>query len=227
MADFDRDGDEDFIAGNFGLNSQLKASGTQPVSLVYKDFDKNGSIDPIMISYIQGKPYPFASRDELLDQIYGMRKKFTNYELYSDAQLATLFSKEELQDAQKLEATTLQTTYFENRGGKFIPHRLPVEAQYAPVYAIEVLDYNQDGHLDFILAGNQTAIRIRMGVIDANYGQLFQGNGKGDFRYVPQNISGLQVTGDVKSIKKMTVKNEDYIFFGVNSIGVKVYKRNK
>ncbi|MBA4053079.1 MAG: RNA-binding protein, partial [Marivirga sp.] len=81
-ADFDHDGDDDLIAGNFGLNSQLKASRLTPLNIVYSDFDKNGSVDPIITTYIQDKVYPFAARDEMLDQMYGLRKKFTNYASY-------------------------------------------------------------------------------------------------------------------------------------------------
>jgi len=76
VCDFDHDGDLDIIAGNFGLNTQLRASPGQPLTLVYKDFDHNGSVDPILNYYVQGKSYPFASRDELLDQMYSMRSKY-------------------------------------------------------------------------------------------------------------------------------------------------------
>ncbi len=226
-ADFDHDGDMDFVAGNFGSNSQLIASPTQPLSLTYKDFDKNGSIDPIMSSFIQGKSYPFASRDELLDQMYGMRKKFTNYESYSDAQLANIFTKDELKDATVHEIATLQTTYFENRNGKFIAHSLPIEAQFAPIYAMEVIDYNKDGNPDFILAGNQRAIRIRLGVIDANYGQLYEGDGKGNFKYIPQQASGFHVDGDVRSMRKITINQKEHILFGVNNNKVEGYQLSK
>src|SRR5690606_32454420 len=45
--DFDNDGDMDYIAGNLGLNSILQASEQEPVSLYAKDFDGNGSMDPL------------------------------------------------------------------------------------------------------------------------------------------------------------------------------------
>ena len=104
---------------------------------------------------------------------------------------------------------------------------MPTEAQYAPVYSIEVLDYNHDGHLDFILAGNQSAIRIRLGSIDANFGQLYEGNGKGNFRYVPQSESGLSFTGDVKSMKWIKTAAGEFLLVGINNLGVVAYKRNE
>lgn len=227
VADFDHDGDEDLIAGNFGLNSQFKASEAEPITLVYNDFDKNGSIDPILVSYVQHKPYPFAGRDEMLDQLFPLRKKFTMYAPYSEATLTDLFTPNEIKGAKKLTATELQTVYFENQGAQFVRHALPQEAQYAPVYSIEVLDYNHDGHSDFILAGNQSAIRIRLGSIDANFGQLYEGDGKGNFKYIPQAESGLSFTGDVKSLKWIKTVAGEYLLAGINNLGIVAYKRNE
>ena len=147
--DFDHDGDDDFVIGNFGLNSQMKVNQNEPLELVYKDFDHNGTIDPIFTSYIDGKAYPMASRDELINQIYSLNKKFTTYASYANAQLSDIFSPDELKDATVLKAETLKTIYLENKGDQFIPHELPIQAQFAPVYAITTLDYNDDGNPRF------------------------------------------------------------------------------
>jgi hypothetical protein len=224
--DFDQDGDDDIIAGNFGLNSQLNASDKEPVSIFYKDFDKNGSIDPIMTVFIEGQEYPFASRDELLDQMYSMRSKYTSYASYSEAKLQDIFSKNDLKDAKVLRATTLETIYLENHNGKFIRHQLPGEAQFTPVYSITPIDYNKDGKMDLLLHGNQSSIRIRMGVIDASFGQLFEGDGKGGFRYISQAESGLTTVGDVKSCSVITINSKTYLLIGVNNVGVETYKLN-
>ncbi|WPP53267.1 VCBS repeat-containing protein [Catalinimonas niigatensis] len=224
LADFDNDGDQDIVAANFGLNSQLKVSQEEPLRMLYKDFDGNGSVDPILTYYIQGKPYPFASRGELLDQIYSMRQKYTSYADYANAQIEDIFSKEDLKDASVLTAETLETMYLENKDGQFVSHPLPQEAQFAPIYAMTTLDYNQDGHMDLILAGNQSAIRIRMGVMDANYGQLFEGDSKGNFTYIPQAKSGLNLKGDVKSLESIKIKDSTYLLVGINNAGLESYK---
>ena len=65
------------VIGNFGLNTQCKVSDQQPAEMYYKDFDENGSVDPVLCFYNQGKSYPFLSRDELVSQVNGMSKKFT------------------------------------------------------------------------------------------------------------------------------------------------------
>ncbi len=224
LTDFDNDGDQDMVVANFGLNSQLKVSPEKPLKMFYKDFDANGSVDPILTYYIQGKAYPFASRGELLDQIYSMRQKYTSYADYAGVQLEDIFSKDELKDAQVLTAETLETIYLENQNGKFVPHQLPKEAQFAPVYAMTTLDYNKDGNPDLVLAGNQSAIRIRMGVMDANYGQVFEGDGQGNFTYISQAKSGLNLKGDVKAMESIKIKDETYLLIGINNAGVEAYK---
>jgi len=227
MADFDGDGDMDFIVGNFGLNSQLKASKHEPLRMTYADFDGNSSIDPILTQYIKGVEYPFASRDELLDQMYGLRSKFTNYESFSEAKLNDIFTKDQLSKASVLTADELRSVYLENKGGSFVVHSLPMQAQFTPIYAISVLDYDQDGNLDFILAGNQNSSRLRIGVMDSNFGQLFKGDGAGGFQFVPQKDSGLNFMGDIKSLQLMNMGNEKMLFVGVNNIGMEAYLWNK
>jgi hypothetical protein len=227
VADFDDDGNMDIIAGNFGTNSQLKCNPVEPLELIYKDFDNNGTIDPILAYFVQGRSYPFASRNEMVNQIGVLRKKFPDYASYSTAIISDIFSQGDLKGAGVLSATELQTVFFRNEGNKFEKHLLPQEAQFAPVYAIETVDYNQDGNLDLILAGNQNAICVRLGVMDANYGQLFEGDGKGNFRYIPQSLSGLSVTGDVRSLKLLSINRKSFLFAGVNNFRIVAYKMNQ
>src|SRR5687767_11512874 len=128
--------------------------------------------------------------------MYSMRAKFTDYSSYSNATLEDIFSPNDLKDAQTLTATTLESVYLENKKNKFEVHKLPTQSQFSPIYALTLIDYNRDGNMDLIVGGNQVATRIRVGVIDANFGQLLEGDGKGNFVYVPQPKSGLSTTGD-------------------------------
>ncbi|HMH33970.1 MAG TPA: hypothetical protein VK543_13115 [Puia sp.] len=97
--DFDGDGDLDLVIGNTGLNTQFKASEKEPLTLYYKDFDNNGSIDPILCYYINGISYPSSSRDDLMDQLPSLKKKFLEYKSYADATIHDIFSAEQLKGA--------------------------------------------------------------------------------------------------------------------------------
>ncbi|HEX2536153.1 MAG TPA: VCBS repeat-containing protein, partial [Chitinophagaceae bacterium] len=75
VQDLDGDGDLDIIGGNWGTNSPIRASQAEPAEMIYGDFDANGSVDPFLCFYIQGTSYPYITRDELLDQLYPLRRK--------------------------------------------------------------------------------------------------------------------------------------------------------
>ncbi|MEO8763828.1 MAG: VCBS repeat-containing protein [Ginsengibacter sp.] len=214
--DADHDGDMDMIAGNWGLNSQIKASEKEPAEMIWKDFDNNGSIDPFLCYYINGRSYPFVSRDELLDEIYPLRRKFTSYKSYADATLEDIFGEEELKEASRLKATHLATTYFENVNGHFIEKALPVQAQFSPVYKIVVHDWNKDGFDDLLLLGNNEYPRLKIGKMDANFGTVLLNDGKGDFHFIPNKEAGLLLAGDVKDAAIIQVKGDPYLLIGIN-----------
>ena len=220
-SDLDNDGDLDFVLGNLGLNCQMKASPAQPLTLTFSDFDKNGSTDPMLCYFIQGISYPASGRDETLEQIVTLRKKFTSYESFSKATLPDMFSENQLATAQNLRIDFTETVMLENTGKDFIVHRLPVEAQFAPIYAISVHDFDGDGKKDLLLAGNNAQFRLRIGKMDANTGMLFSGKGNFKFEYIPQSRSGFHLTGDVKDIK---ILNDKTAVFFINNQPAKVYK---
>ncbi|MCY7349276.1 MAG: VCBS repeat-containing protein [Cytophagaceae bacterium] len=220
VEDLNGDGRPDLIVGNHGLNSQCRASDREPAEMVYKDFDDNGSIDPILCLYIQGKSYPYVSRDELLDQISLMRPRFPDYKSYADATLTEVFTPEELQGANRLSANQLATTYFENVLGKFREKPLPLAAQNSPIHALTVLDYDRDGKKDLLLGGNANRARLRFGKADANYGLLLRGDGRGQFSVVPQDQSGFGLRGDVRSILLMG----NTLLFGLNEQVIRAYR---
>ena len=222
--DFDKDGDLDFIVGNRGLNTQMKVSVQQPCTMLYKDFDNNGSIDGIMCYYIQGKSYPALSRDEMVEQLPILKKKFNDYASYSTATIDDLFSANELSTAKKLIADNMATCYIENKGnGKFEIKELPVQAQFSPVYAITSMDVNKDGNQDLLLGGNFEKTRVSIGKFDANHGMLFLGDGKGNFKYVPQTESGFSVKGDVRDLQVVKAKGKTMVLFSISDKPVVSY----
>ena len=207
--DFDNDGDMDYVAGNLGWNSRYKASPEQPVTLLAKDFDNNGNIDPVMSYFIQGKNYPAPARDALTDQMVAMRKRFPRYADYGEATFEKLFTDEERKGAYQLHSYTFSSSYIQNQGnGKFMIKALPVQAQFAPVFGTLTADYNQDGNLDILLAGNSYATETATGYYDASYGALLLGNGKGDFTAISPAKSGFVVEGDAKAMVQVLSANK-------------------
>jgi hypothetical protein len=218
--DLNNDGFPDIVIGNTGLNTQCKATEKEPAEMYYKDFDDNGSVDPILCFYIQGKSYPYVTRDEMLDQMSIMRTRFPDYKSYADASMQEIFTKEELKGVSRLKANSLKTTAFINNGkGKFKELDLPIEAQFSPVFTITSLDYDKDGNKDLLLCGNIGRARLRFGKYDANYGMLLKGNGKGGFTYISQQQSGFNIKGDVRSV----VQTNNKLIFGISQRTLKAY----
>lgn len=222
--DFNHDGKPDLIIGNTGLNTQCKASDKQPAEMYYKDFDDNGSVDPILCFYIKDTSYPYVTRDELLDQMSTMRTRFTDYKSYADAKINDIFTKEELQDAGHLEANFLKTAYFVNGAdGRFHEKTLPLQVQFSPVFTITSLKDSKDGNEGILLGGNINHARLRFGKYDANYGILLQNDGKGNFTYIDQQRSGFHLTGDIRSV----VNINNTLLFGINQSAVRAYTFSK
>lgn len=227
LEDLDKDGDMDLVAGNFGQNTQLKPTEKEPVTLVYGDFDQNEALDPFVCYYIQGKSYPLVSRDEALSQVIPLRKKFNSYKSYADATLTDIFTPEQLSQAQTLKATNFNSVILENKGdGTFAQQELPLEAQFAPVYAIAFVDVDSDGRKDIVLGGNQSHTRLKIGKMDANYGLVLRNNGQLKFSYVPQWQSGLRVKGDVRDIAVVKKGGATLLLFGRNNQTVQSYLLN-
>ena len=107
--DLDNDGNIDLIAGNLGLNSQLKASASQPVRLYYYDFDGNGKKEQILTYYIDNYELPFADKEELEKQMPELKKRFLYAEDFAKASLRDIFSVDKLSKAD-----TLSADYFSN-----------------------------------------------------------------------------------------------------------------
>lgn len=222
-ADFNKDGKPDFVVGNYGLNTHCKVSDQQPAELYFKDFDNNGMVDPVFCFFIQGKSYPYLTRDELLEQQGRFRSRYNSYASYADMTVSQIFSEEELKSATHYTANQLATGIYLSKADRYEFMPLPFEAQFAPVFAIAVLDYDRDGKEDLLLCGNITKMKVRIGKMDANYGMLFKGDGKGNFRYIPQRFSGFKIKGDVRNI--LTVN--DKLLFSLIEQPLLMYQRTE
>ncbi len=226
--DFDKDGDTDLVVGNFGMNNPYQPDNEHPATLVYKDFDENGSIDPIF-SYFIADTNAFAySRDELIGQMASLKKKFPDYRSFATAKPEDFFSAKELEGADTLTATLLETVYLENDGqGRFSLKKLPIETQFAPVFALAAADVNQDGHLDLMTGGNLSQTRVSAGQYDANYGIVLLGDGSGSFTTLDPQISGLKIRGEVRDIRLLHIKDTDFVLYSRNNDSLQVYQLSK
>ena len=223
VSDLDGDGDNDIVAGNLGLNSRYRA----PLRLYAKDFDQNGSMDPILCVQENDRYLPVPMRDNLLKQLPGLKKKFVRNTAYSMAPVEEVFSKSELAGAQVLETDMLETAWFENRNGEWVAHPLPDEAQVSPVYAIRAGDFTGDGLPDLLLAGNDSGFEVETGPLNTSPGCLLQGDGKGNYKAISARQSGFWATMEARDLVtvKQTRSGKTLFLVGNNNGAVQVFRQ--
>lgn len=223
-ADIDGDGDLDFVLGNLGKNTKFKASPSSPVLAYINDFDKNGSVEPVYALYNNGKEYPLALRQELVKQMSVLKKKLLFYKDFATKSLTDIFDQKLLDEAVRLEFDEPHTSLLINNGKNgFELKKLPVEAQFSPVYAIECFDVNKDGNNDIILGGNLFAAKPEVGRYDAMHGLVLLNDGKGEFNALSSSKSGLNIKGEIRHIRELKSKNQDVLAFIRNNDSVVFY----
>ncbi|MEO5681629.1 MAG: VCBS repeat-containing protein [Chitinophagaceae bacterium] len=228
--DFDNDGDMDYVAGNMGLNTNYKATPEEPMWIYAKDFDDNGLVDPMVFCYMKAeagkrKLFPMTTRDDMINQLISTRKKYPSYQAYGKASVDELLTAKDREDAMVFKATDMNSSYIENKGnGVFIISPLPAEAQFAPVYGIQVQDIDNDNNPDLILVGNDYGIEPYSGRHDALNGLCLKGDGKGEFKSMSIAGSGFFVHGDGKALATIhTAKDGDLLIATQNQDSVKVF----
>ncbi|MEL6720338.1 MAG: VCBS repeat-containing protein, partial [Bacteroidota bacterium] len=228
VADMDNDGDEDIIAGNLGLNYKYKASEKEPFEVYYYDFDDNNSKDIVLTYYNFGIQYPLRGRQCSSEQIPALKKKFQTYDLFASADASAIYGDNKLENALHYEASTFASTYFENKGdGTFEAHELPMLAQFSSINDFIIEDFNQDDHLDILLAGNLYHAEVETTRNDAGYGLLLLGDGKGNFEPLDQLQSGFYAPYDVKNLSQIKRMGKAYILVACNDEKLQVFEMKK
>jgi hypothetical protein len=234
--DFDNDGDIDYIVGNLGRNSYFQASDQYPVNCISKDFDNNGTYDAFLSLYLpaseqdhQKKNFPAESRDDIIKQVPGLRKKYENYKSFANAPMDSLFTKKQMEGALKLQANYFSSVLLRNDGkGRFTVIALPNEAQVSILNGISVDDYDGDGNLDVVINGNDYGTEPILGRYDALNGLLMKGDGKGNFKPLSILQSGIYIPGNGKALVSLKgSKGASLLAASQNKGPLKIYELNR
>lgn len=223
--DIDQDGDLDLVAGNLGLNSNLKASQQTPVELYVKDFDASGQIKQIITCPDEsGVPYPMLMKPDLLRAMPSLKKKFVLNKEYAGKTLSEILSPQQLAGAVHKRVYTGESAILRNDSRAaaavftFLP--LPRMAQLAPIYAILPFDYDHDGRMDLALAGNNYDVLPELGRYDALRGLILR-NGTRGFEVKNPTETGLWANDQVRVMKQL---GQGQIVLGTNNSKVQVYR---
>jgi len=219
----------DFVLGNLAPNTQFKAGKNEPMCIYASDFDGNGTIDPLLCYYIQGKSYPYASKDELTDQVVSLKKKYVRYDSYADEIPQSIFGEEALKKSKVLNVQELKNVILLNEGNKkFTIKELPVAAQFSALQGIISDDLDNDGKKDLLLCGNFYPFRSQLGREDAGKGLILKGDGKGNFIPLFYHSTGMLLEGDIRDMTEITTGRKEKLFIiAKNSDTLRVIRKRK
>jgi enediyne biosynthesis protein E4 len=227
-SDIDKDGDIDFVLGNWGLNSQFRASAEKPMEMYVNDYDANGNTESLITYYWpDGKSHLFNSKSDIVTQLPYLKKKFLLFKDYADKTIADVVGKDLLDKSARLSIQTLSSSLLINQAihlqkdGKadlnFNLVSLPVMAQAAPIFTIIADDFDKDGNIDIFTAGNYWDVKPDIGRLDASAACLLLGDGRGKFNYLPPPKSGLEIKGQSRDAVQLLINNKKSLVLARNN----------
>lgn len=220
--DFDKDGDQDYIVGNLGLNNKFHPSKEKPFHVYSDDFDGNGSNDIVLSKNYKGKLVPVRGKECSTEQMPFISEKFPSYMSFATASMEDIFSEEKLNSSLHYEAKTFESVHVINNLNSFEIKALPHQAQVSPINAIVVEDLDGDGLLDLVIAGNNYDTEVETPAYDAGKGLFLKGASGGIFEAIPTSKSGLVLPYNLKDMKLLNFKfkGRDFpVMIGANNNG--------
>jgi hypothetical protein len=223
--DLDGDGRPDIIASNWGWNNiyQARRGGMNPppapaqdgtagtdlrssppgrgqgwvARVFFGDLAGNGSTELIeaYADEATSKIVPFHTLASVGKALPFVREHFPTFAAYSTASVSEILG-ERAKTAKELAVTTLASTVFLNRGGRFEVIPLPAEAQWTPAFGISVGDLDGDGSEDVFLSQNFFAVPSDTWRHDAGRGLWLKGDGHGGLLPLAGQLSGVTVYGE-------------------------------
>ena len=214
VTDVNGDGRPDLVLGNIGENFSLHPDKDHPVKLWINDFDGNGIRDKILTRSIDGKDMPVFLKKDMEIQLPFLKKQNLTHNAYARKSIRELLPSA-LLDSARVDLFNYPTSIVAlNKGnGQFDIRPLPQMVQLSSVNAIQGVDLNGDGFTDLVLGGNEFGFLPQFGRLDASFGHVLLGNGKGDWSLPAPNRSGLDLPGQIRDIALIPGKDQVYLLF--------------
>ncbi|MBT8270083.1 MAG: hypothetical protein KJN59_12750, partial [Bacteroidia bacterium] len=222
--DMDADGDLDFLLGNWGLNSKLVASDSNPLRMYYSDFDNNGQTETIVAYFKNGQYFPSNNFDELSSQLVHLKKKYNTYSEFAGQDVSQIFDKETLDKSKILEVHKLESGFLKNENGRFIFEPFDQYLQMSPLLDFVSFDFNNDGLEEVLAGGNYFGVTPYHGRFDSFPGALINSNG--DVTLTPS--LGLDLSNkSVRHLKIITFADKPHLIVVNNNDKARVFEIKK
>ena len=219
-SDFDGDGDQDFLLGNWGLNSPLRADTAQPLQLYLGDFDQNGFVEPLITYFHQGMERTLLGKETLQKHVPILKRYYPKFSAFAATSFSKLFPNGFSTQLVYKKVVELRSGTLINHGAmewNFVPFDLKV--QCSPIYAITSI--NLPGQTMYLLGGNNYSAQPYLGRINNLRQQAMLVDEHKQFKHV--QLSNLQLTGEVRILKTMPYQNHRILLCGSINQPLTVY----
>jgi hypothetical protein len=223
--DIDHDGDQDYLLGNWGMNSKFKSSREFPMKMYYDDFDANGTFETILAVEKNGKYYTTIGLDELVEEFSGMlKKKFNNYKSFAGKTVEEIFDIKMLEKAAYFEVHNLKSGYLRNDKGKFVFVPFSNKMQVGPITSFVKEDFDGDGKEEVFTAGNYFGVTPYHSRFDGFSGALI----KDQKTIYLGNQIGIDLTKKaVRHLDVINLNGKKYLLVTINNKKAEVYELPK
>ena len=220
--DIDHDGDQDYLLGNWGMNSKFKSSKEFPMKMYYDDFDANETFETIVTIEKKGDYYPTLGLDELVEEFSGMlKKKFNNYKSFAGKKVEEIFDMSMLEKAALYVVHNLKSGYLRNDKGKFIFVPFSNKMQVGPITSFAKLDFDGDGKEEVFAAGNYFGVTPYHSRFDGFSGALI----KNQKTIYLGNQIGIDLSQKaVRHLDVIPFNGKKYLLVTINNKKAEVYE---
>ncbi|MEM9259115.1 MAG: FG-GAP-like repeat-containing protein, partial [Bacteroidota bacterium] len=217
--DLDGDDDLDLLVGNLGRNYKYQADESHRFEVYANDFDENGHNDIVLAKAgEEGHRLPLRGRECSSEQIPAIAQRFETYAAFADADLEDIYGAQMLNTSLHYAVEEFGHHWLENQGdATFVPHLLPASTQLSSINAIEEIDYNQDEHSDYLLAGNLLYAEVETPRNDGGYGIVLLGGSEGPAGVVRPEESGFFLEGEIRAITTLRQGRKTYLMIARNN----------
>jgi hypothetical protein len=227
--DLDGDGDTDYVAGNFGLNTKYDATPEKPELLYYGNFGDRGEPRIVEAKYENGVCLPRRGLGCTSNAIPLIKTKLPTYHEFALSPLQDIYR---LEGATKFEANELESLVLINQSTidsvSFSVEPLPRIAQISPIFGCALSDMNGDGNLDLFVAQNFSGPQRETGNMDGGVSMFLEGLGNGQFQPIWPSVSGVIIPEDARSLAIVDIdqNRRPDLMIGINN-DAPVYLQNK